>query len=232
LRTRLQAVLQSTALVRNRNGFTGKLDTRRLSGTSVGNARVFLRQNRRQAINTAIHILLDASGSMYSCMTLAAQACFAVASALEGIPGTGTAITVFPADPVQAHNSSDLIGQTVFPLLKHKEKLHGRMRMTAAGGTPLDSALWWVIQRMHTLSEERKIILIITDGRPDNESETVKAIRTARQAGMEIYGIGIADAAIMLLLPENGMIVRDIHELAIGMFAMLRKAMVAGRSLP
>jgi hypothetical protein len=232
LRTRLQAVLQSTDLTRNRRGFTGKLDTHRLSRTSVGDARIFLRQNRRQAINTAIHILLDASGSMCSCMKLASQACFAVASALESIPGTGTAITVFPADPIQAHDSSHLIGQTVFPLLKHKEKLHTRMNMSAGGNTPLGSALWWVIQRMHVLSEERKIILIITDGRPDNESEAIKAIETARLADMEVYGIGIADAAIMRLLPENGMIVRDISELAFGMFAMLRKAMVIGRGLP
>ena len=34
--------------------------------------------------------------------------------------------------------------------------------------TPMAESLWWVMQQMCLLRENRKIILIITDGEPDS----------------------------------------------------------------
>lgn len=99
LRTRLQALMQSTRSTRNHSGYAGALNIRKLHSLATGNAKVFLRKGERVGVNTAVHILIDSSGSM-NCkeMQLASQACFAVASALHGIKGISVGVTTFPGE--------------------------------------------------------------------------------------------------------------------------------------
>lgn len=102
LRTKLQALMQSTRSVRNHSGYAGRLNTRKLHTLASGNAKLFLRKGEHIGVNTAVHILLDASGSMSgAAMTLASQACFAVASALHGIKGISIGVTAFPGERIQ-----------------------------------------------------------------------------------------------------------------------------------
>lgn len=54
------------------------------------------------------------------------------------------------------------------PVLRHGEKLTARFPEIAYGMTPMAESLWWVMQQMCLLRENRKIILIITDGEPDS----------------------------------------------------------------
>lgn len=99
LRTRLQALMQSTRSVRNHSGYMGALNIHKLHTLAAGNAKVFLRKGERVGVNTAVHILIDSSGSMNAKeMQLASQACFAVASALSGIKGISVGVTTFPGE--------------------------------------------------------------------------------------------------------------------------------------
>ena len=51
----------------------------------------------RESPDTAVHILLDSSGSMTdSSLMLANAVCYAVGKALQGIPGVNLGITAFP----------------------------------------------------------------------------------------------------------------------------------------
>ncbi|MDL2313823.1 VWA domain-containing protein [Desulfovibrio sp. OttesenSCG-928-C14] len=227
LRTRLQALLQSLRQTRNRYGYAGKLDANHLHKVPSGDARIFRKNGEKQALNTAVHILLDSSGSMSGeAMELAAQACFALASALHPIPGISVAVTAFPGKILTDLGNGEHCRHTVVPLLRHKQKLHQQFGITALGGTPMDSALWWVLQDLHFQPEKRKIILVITDGEPDDLENTRKAIKSAMNLNVEVYGIGILEESIATLLPEQrARIIKSINELPAAMFTLLQKAL-------
>ncbi len=218
LRTRLQALLQSTVLARSRSARTGHVDPKNLAKLAVNDPRVFLQKGKRQGVNTAVHILLDSSGSMSGVpIDLACKACFAVASALDAIYGVGVAVTTFPGWK----------DGTVSPLLKHKERLHDKFSVSAHGGTPLAEAVWWVMRAMHSLAEERKIILLITDGEPDSAYLAQNAIAVAGNRGFEVLGIGINTPSIQNLLPRHGCrVICSLPELAPAMFGMLQATLL------
>lgn len=231
LRTRLQALMQSTRSVRSHSGYVGALNIHKLHSLAAGNAKVFLRKGERVGVNTAVHILIDSSGSMNAKeMQLASQACFAVASALQAIKGISVGVTTFPGERGVYEGTQREHWQTVTPILRHNEKMHTRFAMSGAGNTPLDSALWWTMQQLHPMPEPRKMILIITDGQPDNSQLAKTAINEAVKLGQEVYGIGIANASILSLLPNTSAVINNISELAPSMFGMLQRALIAGHT--
>ena len=220
LRTRLQGFLQARTQKRCTIGRRGVLHTGSLHRLQTGNPRVFRREAEQAGLNTAVHILLDVSGSMSGApIVLAKQACFAVAKALEHIRGVNPAVTAFPA---MASTSS------VFPIMRHGQKVPDSFDINASGGTPLASALWWVMQAMLFLREQRKIILIITDGVPDSTHAATRVVGVAQNLGFEVYGLGIRDEHIAHLLPQTSRVINDLPELAPGMFDMLQDALLKG----
>ena len=220
LRTRLQGFLQAQTQRRCSIGRRGTLHANSLHRLQVGNARVFQKESLQLGLNTAVHILLDVSGSMAGVpINLANRACFAVATALSHIRGVNPAVTAFPA--VSATNS-------VFPIMRHGQPLPDMFEIRASGGTPLAGAMWWVLQTMLHLKEQRKMILIITDGMPDNQLAANNAIGVAQKLGFEVYGLGIRDEHITRLLPHTSKVVNDLPDLVPAMFAMLQAALLKG----
>ncbi len=220
LRTRLQGLLQTKILSRASSGRRGRLDTGQLHRLTVSDPRVFRVKAERAGIDTAVHILLDCSGSMVRRIRLACQACYAVASALEASK-INVAVTAFPSSQLPNGSYS-----TVAPIIAHGQKVHTNLDLVPAGGTPMGEALWWVMQNMLPLSERRKLILIVTDGEPDSVECATQAIVEGGRAGFEIYGIGIASPGINVLLPGRSAVVNSMAELAPAMFALLEGAIL------
>lgn len=220
LRTRLQGLLQAQTQKRCSIGRRGALHPGSLHRLQTGNPRIFRREAEQGGLNTAVHILLDVSGSMSGTpIVLAKQACFAEAKALENIRGVNPAVTAFPA---MASTSS------VFPIMRHGQKIPDNFDINASGGTPLDAALWWVMQTMLFLKEQRKIILVITDGIPDSTHAATHAVTVAQKLGYEVYGLGIRDEHIAHLLPQTSRVINDLSDLAPVMFDMLQNALLKG----
>lgn len=228
LRTRLQALMQSIRSVRNHSAYAGALNIRKLHSLATGNAKVFLRKGEKAGVNTAVHILLDASGSMNGKpIALATRACFAVASALQAIPGVNVGVTAFPGSWIPDAPEQQGHWQTVAPVLLHGQKMHTRFMVKTGGSTPMDAALWWVLQQLHPMPEPRKIVVLISDGEPDDLKPTQTAIRAIKDLGMEVYGIGIHTISMQTLLPGKGSrVINDIAELAPSMFAILHDALI------
>ena len=220
LRQRLHGVLQAQALRRYAIGRRGRLHPASLHRLSVGNPRIFRRESVQSGLNTAVHILLDCSGSMSGLpIKLACQSCYAVAKALEGIKGVNPAVTVFPAISRVA---------AVFPLVRHGTKVSDAFAVSASGGTPLAPALWWVLQTLYAQAENRKIILILTDGVSDAVQPCEYAIRQAERLGVETYGIGIKSNAVSQFLTNRSRVIAALSELAPAMFELLQTALLNG----
>lgn len=227
LRTRLTALLQSKILCRSFPGRTGKIDTRRISRLAVSDSRIFARRNEKQGINTAVHILLDASGSMQTNdkIRLACHACYAVAEVLHKIPGVSVAVTSFPNGSNFDAKTGTASWATVCPVLGHKQKIHNHFEVRPNGGTPMASALWWVLQQMQPLTEKRKIVMLLSDGEPDNLEDTLNGIEAHKSCGHEVYGIGIISHAIRQIVGASR-VIYDLQELAGAMFEMLQPALL------
>ena len=221
LRTRLQALMQARTLRRTAPGRYGRLDGRLLHRLSVQNPRVFLRREEVSGINTAVHILLDISGSMYRKIHLATSACYAVASALSGIPGINVGVTAFPAT-----TPDDIPG--VCPLVRHGQRVGLGFDVPASGSTPLAEALWWIARTMLSLKENRKILLLITDGQPDNSQKALEALQMLQNLGIEVMGIAIQSPELATLLPIHAKI-DNMSELTGAMFSIFNSSIIGNK---
>jgi cobalamin biosynthesis protein CobT len=220
LRTRLQGFLQTKILARASSGRRGRLDTGQLHRLAVSDPRLFRVKAERTGVDTAVHILLDCSGSMVRRIRLACCSCYAVASALEASK-INVAVTAFPSSQLPNGSYS-----TVAPVIMHGQKVHANLDLVPAGGTPMGEALWWVMQDMLPLIERRKLILVVTDGEPDSLDCAHQAITQGERAGFEIYGIGITSPGINVLLPGRSAVVNSMAELAPAMFTLLEGAIL------
>jgi len=225
LRTRLHGLLQAATSSRTHGARSGRLDLRRLHRIATDDARMFMRKGTRVGINTAVHLLLDCSGSMTPNIRLASTVCHAVASALETV-GINVAITAFPA----SHDPASTEQKTVGRLVRHGQRVHPRLKVAAVGTTPLAESLWWVMQEMLPLRGARKLILLLTDGDPDTPTCALEAIRHAERLGFEVYAIGIGAVNILQHLPGRHRTINTMAELAPAMFGLLQGALVGRRA--
>ncbi|MBQ7585409.1 MAG: VWA domain-containing protein, partial [Desulfovibrionaceae bacterium] len=210
----LEAKTRSTSVV----SYRGRLATKELYRVGLGTSKVFCKKEYGRGLSTAVHLLLDTSFSMHGeAITLARQSCYVLAKALAGSKGINPAISSFPAG---------FTDNSICFLMKHEAKLPEYLPIEAHGNTPLGPALWRILQVMLPLTEERKIILILTDGVPDDENSVLTAIQEAKKIGIEIYGIGIKQNFIKTLIPDHSQVIWNLSELTQAMFDLLQKALL------
>jgi Mg-chelatase subunit ChlD len=105
--------------------------------------------------------------------------------------------------------------------------MHAEFSLEAAGGTPMAPALWWVLQQLYFLPESRKLVVLITDGIPDDLAAARTVVKAALAQGVEVYGIGMMANSVFNLLPAAyGRKITDIRELAPAVFGILQGALV------
>jgi hypothetical protein len=226
LTTRLQSTLQASQLKHGRVGRKGKIQSNRLSRVMTGNPNLFLCHEEKETVNTAIHILMDCSGSMRKRMELTSASCFALAKALGSIKGINIGVTAFPAN-TQGGNGNLA---AVCPIVAHGDPVNPKFNTQASGGTPMGEAIWWVLQKIVLLKETRKIVMILTDGFPDCKSNVTASVRAGQSLGIEFYGVGIDFNSITTLFPDNNCSVSDLSELAPAMFNLMKNALIKSKN--
>ena len=82
------------------------------------------------------------------------------------------------------------------------------------------------MQEMLPLKENRKIILILTDGVPDSIPAAQSAIKTAEKIGFEVYGLGITLGMIRDFLPKTSKVIYSLNELPNALFGLLQQTLV------
>jgi cobalamin biosynthesis protein CobT len=226
LKSRLQNLLQGLTINHSGSGYRGRLDSQRVHRLFQDSPKIFRSQKTRVGLDVAVHLLLDASGSMGGRIGLASLTAYAMCEALVGVKGINVAVTAFPGLPViNSAQKENIWATTVAPILKHGQKLHQRFQLQATGQTPLAQSLWWVIQEMALLRESRKIIFIVTDGEPDSKEEAQIAIKSAQNIGLEIYGLGLMTPSVKDLLPGRSVVLNNLVDLPQKLFGLLGQAM-------
>ena len=180
--------------------------------------RIFAARRDKQDDNTAIVLLTDRSGSMNpEKMSVALQATFVTAEALELLPGVTCAAGAFPW-------GRDLVELKAFGAKPRA----GFFNIGSSGGTPMAEALLWAGMLLTHSPERRKIVIPMTDGQPDDIEKTRKAVDRLRSCGIEVYGIGILDSSIASWLKESS-VIKQIEELPNALIGLLKEALITKR---
>lgn len=216
-RYRLEGLLMAERQEEIVNQTTGsRLDTRRMNRLLTGDMRVFRRRVYEESPNTAFHVLVDRSISMDGRMKLTVEAALALAWAVEGLDGVNPAVTAFPGRREDR----------VFSMLRHGEKIQNAVRrfpsVTAGGGTPMLEGLWYAASQVLLQDEERKIILVLTDGQPMQEAQVILMLDRLKRSGIHVAAIGIMTDYVQHLF-DTWAVVNALGDLRNALFDITRK---------
>jgi Mg-chelatase subunit ChlD len=146
------------------------------------------------------------------------ESCLALALALEGIPGVNPAITRFPYDN----------NEGVVPLLKHGQRVRSNVSNfapVATGYTPLHDAMWYAASAVIATREQRKVIMILTDGQPDEVFATKAIISRCEESGIDVIGVGIGFDTSHLF--STSILINDVSDLRSELFKISRDLLLA-----
>ena len=196
-----------------------RIDGRRVTRILAGDIRIFRKRADRVAANTAVHILTDLSGSMSGHREqVAREASLAIALGLETIPGVVPAVTYFggyASDPVRETMGH---GQSV------RRNAHRFMQGTW-GCTPMAEAVWFGAFQLSKRGEDRKILIVVTDGAPDDAKACHTVLALCRKAGIEAVGIGIGHDAVKAFF-DRYIVISSVDELRSGLFQLMRERLI------
>jgi len=218
---------------------SGRLDSKRLVAASMRSPAVFKRRTDREDHDTAICILVDLSGSMYSKIAVARDCAIALSECFEGtsmsykISGFSNNAGVSKNVRGQFHRHERL-DHTVFkgyddPLRVCRGSVY-RIGDAVGGNNSdydfIDKELFLLSRR----PEKRKVLFVLSDGHvacrsdaPTSEhnrliKENLKHYKS--KYGVESVGIGIKSDAVKSLYPDHT-VVRNVGELSGAAFGML-----------
>jgi cobaltochelatase CobT len=153
----------------------------------LGDTRIFRKKAGEIGIDAAIAVLLDRSASMKRHgFEQAVELTQAFLLALQRINGVRTSLDIFPG----THTASEEVlafGQNV---AASRERLAA---VEPGGGTPMGSAIAHRLRLLLGIHAERKLMVVITDGRPDDPQLALAqaVIAQAGAAGVQVIGVGI-----------------------------------------
>lgn len=219
VRRKIQGLLEAKARSTLLNGRSGnRLDAKRLWRVRTGDARVFEKRIEGQKQDTAIQLLIDRSTSMRRDIQVACDAALAVALAMDGVQGVSTSVAAFPH--VGNHQDDDVLLISGFG--ESFRRVAARFPAVGVQGcTPMAQAVLWSGYNLHASTKERKILVVVTDGKPDNQEATAAVIDKLQRSGVEVMGLGINVDVDGLF--QTSARIGSVGELAVALFGMLQE---------
>ncbi|EOX1597647.1 VWA domain-containing protein [Vibrio cholerae] len=226
IRARLRGMVQSSQDNRNhakRHGL--RVATHRLAASQAGESRLFIQRQPRIAPNAAVHLLVDISGSMgkpigegnRKYFHVANEAALALAMALEGIPGVVPAVSYFPG-----------IHQEVSIALLPKQSVRHRAAcfdQKPRGCTPMAQAMWFAANSLLAQKQKRKLMIVLTDGDPDDWAATHDIVDRCRRSGFGLLGIGIQTRSVEKFFPQS-IVINDVKDLKRELFEVTQQLLI------
>ena len=214
IRSRLLGLLQASRREKQWLHTKGKkVDGKRITRIASGDTRVFIQREEQKQPETAVHVLLDASGSMASIQDIANQATVSLALAVSSIPKCDIASSMFPGSNGE-----------VSPVIRRGQPVRanlGRFAVRSSGGTPLSEAMLYAARELAQSKRERKVLIIITDGGP-RDGASVKYMENLISNYVDIYAIGICSTAVNQYF-KNWSVINDVKELQSALFNIAGK---------
>lgn len=220
MRARLIGFLEATKHKPTAFGLSGKkIASSRLPKLAIGDPRIFKKKVETKSANTAIVIALDKSGSMRGDRSqIADPAAFALHNALYSLSGVKACSIAYSNcnDGINVHILADFDRKPIARCFSHKTD----------GSTPTHEAMWAARAMLLCRQEPRKILLILTDGEPDDSWSVRAATKALLKDGIEIAALGIESVNLVKHFWENSADIASLQELPGAMFGMLQDMLV------
>ena len=263
IRRVLERVLIAQDQTNTENGKrTGKLDLKRNSvAISQFKRNVFTKKVDESFVNSAVTLLNDCSGSMNgSKLRLAAQCSMSIAEALEplGIPLEVLGHTTIDGGPAVRAQMSDYYDKHYRRSGNQNPKTFSRLdnillwvfksfdealatcrsglgfiHNSSSGANADPDAILMSAKRLLDRPEEKKILLVLSDGHPafssefnDEDQQTRDAVEWCIEKGILIVGIGIMDNSVRAYYPKY-VICNNLDELPTTVINELRNLLLS-----
>lgn len=190
-----------------------RISRRHLHRVATNDPRLFARTASNFSLDTGILLIEDVSASMQSDrrIEVASQACYAAATALYGIDGLDIGAMAFPGNGI------------ILPFKKDPRSVKNNFQLEANGwSTPMHDGITFGTMLFRKLDRNRKIMVVLTDGEPDNPVLAATAVAVAQAQGIEVFGVGILTDSVKNIFPE-WTVIRNINELPSRLVGLLKK---------
>lgn len=157
LRARLMTLVNERNRTRKSHGPMGaRVSGKRAAHMYTGSQDLFVKKRKQVSPNTAVHLLVDTSSSMYGhAQPVANQASASIGVALSSLKGTSVAVSHFPG--ANSHVSNMIARGNNIQQVIHQ------CNLGSSGGTPMAEAMRYAMDELNEAPEPRKILIVITD---------------------------------------------------------------------
>lgn len=229
----------------------GALDTKILHRAYVGSNELYKRRTQNRSIDTALTILVDCSGSMGG---LPINICQEMSIALEAaLVNTPVKLEIIGFRSTSDHDVPDSLKQMIDSLEAQGEQYHredvemlvfksfsdgrtkatlglGNMHHAAGGGTPTGEAIMMAGARLLKRKEGRHVMLVLTDGAPNDNKKCKEAVDSLEKCGVTVFGFGIASDAVKHAFARHT-IISEIRELGSIVMGTLSRELIGSASM-
>ena len=163
----------------------------KIAGIPAGNLSVFKRHVEQQDISAAVSVIVDASGSMgyYVEDTETTRMQFANTCALAfatGLDKTGVAVEVSYFGLCNGQHLNAYIAKPYDAKTKAQN-----FKVLPDDSTPTGEMMMHALNNLALRPENKKLMIVITDGDPNDRSIVTKASQIANSMGIKVVPIGI-----------------------------------------
>jgi len=197
----------------------GALNVRALPSISTGNVNLFKRRDEVEGVDSAVLILLDNSGSMEypkdgSTRMFAAVPVVVALHAAATAAGAAVAVDAFSigTTPVVGWGAPTAKLASLISKIKPNYNTNDYQAVRLAG------------DKLLARPEQRKVLIVITDGNGDRE-RTSKHVAALERCGVTVIGIGILLDSEMTTVYPSSINVKNLQDLASASFKHIKVAM-------
>lgn len=198
----------------------GALNVRALPSISTGNVNLFKRRDEVEGVDSAVLILLDNSGSMEYLAKDGTPRMKAAVPVVVALHAAATAAGASVAVDAFSIGTSPIVGwgaptaklATLITKINPNYNTNDYLAVRLAG------------DKLLARPEQRKILIVITDGNGDRE-RTAKHVASLERCGVTVIGVGIMLDSEMTDVYPSSISVKNLQDLASASFKHIKVAM-------
>lgn len=190
---------------------TGKINSHKLSHVAAGNFNIFTKMGEERYDASNVCLLIDESGSMDGKKNNAAiLTAVLIQETLQTNPKT--ILSVFGYSN-QFYNYIEA----------NKGAKESLAKISSRGSTPTGDAMLIAAKKIRKHNNKPCLMIVITDGVPDNSSKVINAEKTLSKDGFVIIGVGIERATNVETIFKNSIVLNDLSELATNIGKLIKQ---------
>jgi len=198
----------------------GSLNVRALPSISTGNVNLFKRRDEVEGVDSAVLILLDNSGSMEYLNKDGVTRMQAAVPVVVALHAAATAAGAAVAVDAFSIGTTPVVGWGA-----PTAKLAGLISKINPNYNTNDyQAVRLAGDKLLARPEQRKVLIVITDGNGDRE-RTSKHVAALERCGVTVIGIGILLDSEMTSVYPSSINVKNLQDLASASFKHIKVAM-------